>query len=195
MKRFNCVHVSSALMANIVMSLFHQLPVSNRFLDLPKSYLIVLLLFYEPFWWWQIFICYFFHFGGNLKNDFGKSGFIRLIATFVKRRSLTNEPNHNFLGLSCRAWRRFPACREDLKSRSQLPYFIYWAIPSVADGPFQSSWFPIKKLKLTGSRLEDIWLIYPLKHVKYVAKTLPKINWRLKNPHYLKLLPWIYEVQ
>lgn len=46
------------------------------------SYLIVLLIFYEPFWWWQIFICnYFFHFGGNLKNDFGKSGFIRLIAT------------------------------------------------------------------------------------------------------------------
>lgn len=186
----------SAFMANIVMCLCS---ISSQFQTVSstcQSLLLFLLLFYEPFWWWQISICnFFFNFGGNLKNDFGKSGFIRLIATFVKRRSLTNEPNHNFLGLSCRAWRRFPACREDLKSRSQLLYFIYWAIPSVADGPSQSSWLPIKKLKLTGSRLKDIWLIYPPKHVKYVAKTLPKINWRLKNPHYLKLLPWIYQVQ
>lgn len=163
----------SAFMANIVMCLCS---ISSQFQTVSstcQSLLLFLLLFYEPFWWWQIFICYFFHFGGNLKNDFGKSGFIRLIATFVKRRSLTNEPNHNFIGLSCRAWRRFPACR-DLKSRSQPPYFIYWSTPSVADGPFQSSWFPTKKLKLTGSRLKDIWLIYPLKHVKYVAKTLQK---------------------
>lgn len=186
----------SAFMANIVMCLCS---ISSQFQTVSSTcqgLLLFLLLFYEPFWWWQISICnFFFNFGGNLKNDFGTSGFIRLIATFVKRRSLTNEPNHNFMGLSCRAWRRFPAGGEDLKSRSQLPYFINWAIPSVADGPFQSSWFPIKKLKLTGSRLKDIWLIYPLKHVKYVAKTLPKINWRLKNPHYLMLLPWIYEVQ
>lgn len=199
MKRFNCVHVRSTFMANIVMCLCS---ISSEFQTVSSTcqslLLNCLLLFYEPFWWWQIFICYFFHFGGYimyLKNGFGKSGFIRLIATFVKRRSLTNEPNHNFLGLSCRAWRRFPAGGEDLKSRNQLPYFIYWATPSVADGPSQSSWLPIKKLKLTGSRLKDIWLIYPLKYVKYVAKTLPKINWRLKNPHYLKLLPWIYQVQ
>lgn len=87
----------SAFMANIVMCLCS---ISSEFQTVSSTcqslLLNCLLLFYEPFWWWQIFICYFFHFGGNLKNDFGKSGFIRLIATFVKRRSLTNEPNHNF---------------------------------------------------------------------------------------------------
>lgn len=162
-------------MANIVMCLCS---ISSQFQTVSLTCQSLLLNCFAALLWTFLMMAniymLFFSFGGYLKNDFGKSGFIRLIATLVKRRSLTNEPNHNFLGLSCRAWRRFPAGGEDLKSRSQLLYFIYWSTPSVADGPFQSSWFPIKKLKLTGSRLKDIWLIYPLKHVKYVAKTLQK---------------------
>lgn len=186
----------SAFMANIVMCLCS---ISSQFQTVSLTCQSLLLNCFAALLWTFLMMAniymLFFSFGGYLKNDFGKSGFIRLIATLVKRRSLTNEPNHNFLGLSCRAWRRFPAGGEDLKGRSQLLYFIYWAIPSVvvvrskvliSDQKAKTHWIKIKR-----------YLTYISPQACEICSKdfTKKMNWRLKNPHYLKLLPWIYQVR
>lgn len=116
---------------------------------------------------------------------------------FFKCRPLTKEPNRNFSCLSGRARKCFSACRESPRSRSQSLFYIkYWVTSSVVDCRSQSPGFPVKKLGLTDICKRTTWRTFPRKHVKYVAKTFTKDKpVAVKNPHYLELLPWIYQIR